>query len=251
MNAPPLPDPTLPWAICLSAVALIADKEDLRLKAYRDIAGIPTIGWGETVGVRMGMVWTKQRADQQLCDEVAHYADQVQAMCTTTPDTNELGALVCFAYNIGLAALRGSTVLRCHNRGDHAGAARAFGLWNKAKVNGTLTVVDGLTVRRAAEAALYLTPDADAPVAPMPQAVAPESSMAASPINAGGAVAAGGGVLTLLSQYGDQANGLLATLKTAAASIGVQLPVVLGGVLVVVGVVVVYQRFKQRAGGWA
>jgi hypothetical protein len=71
--------------------------------------------------------------------------------------------------------------LRPQNRGDHAAAARAFGLWNKARVNGKLTELRGLTSRRAAEAALYLRPS-DGKPAPMPQAVAPESRIAASPI---------------------------------------------------------------------
>lgn len=252
----PLPDPSLPWPICMAAVGLCADKEDLRLKSYKCIAGKWTNGWGETDGVRPGMVWTKAYADQRFCDSLTERTGAVRALLTEHPSENELGALVVLAYNIGLPAFEKSTVLRLHNKGDRAGAARAFGLFNKfhnPEHGGALEVSNGLTIRRAQEAALYLTPDSDAeaPAAPMPQAVAPESNLAKSPINAGGAVAAGGGVLTLASQYGDQANGLIATLKTAAAGLGVQLPVVLGGVLLVVGVVIVYQRFKQRAGGWA
>ena len=37
------------------------------------------------------------------------------------------------AYNIGLEGLKKSTALRKHNEGDYDAAARAFGLWNKAK----------------------------------------------------------------------------------------------------------------------
>lgn len=251
-----LPDPSLPWPICMAAVALCADKEELRLKAYRCIAGKWTNGWGETDGVRAGMVWTKAYADQRFCDALTHYAGEVAAMCTEPPSANELGGLVVLGYNIGLEALRKSTVLRLHNAGDRKGAARAFGLFNKfhnPEHGGALEVSNGLTIRRAQEAALYLTPDSDAesPAAPMPQAVAAESSLVASPINAGGAVAAGGGALTLASQYGDQANGVLATLKTTAESLGVQLPVLLGIVLAVAGGSVVYWRWKQRQGGWA
>lgn len=252
----PLPDPTLPWPIVMPAVALCADKEDLRLKAYKCPAGKWTLGWGETDGVRAGMVWTKPYADQRFCDSLTERTEAVMELCTEHPSDNELGALVVLAYNIGIEALAKSTVLRLHNKGDRAGAARAFGLFNKfhnPAHGGALEVSNGLTIRRAQEAALYLTPDSDAeaPPAAMPQAVAHESSMAASPINAGGVVAAGGGALTLASQYGDQANGLIVTLRTAADGLGVQLPIVLGGALLVVGAVIVYQRFKQRAGGWA
>lgn len=72
------------------------------------------------------------------------------------PTPNELGALVSLAYNIGVDALAGSTVLRRHNAGDREGAAHAFAMWNKARVNGRLRVLPGLVKRRAAEAALYL-----------------------------------------------------------------------------------------------
>ena len=251
-----LPDPSLPWPICMAAVALCADKEDLRLKAYKCPAGKWTIGWGETDGVRAGMVWNKAYADQRFCDSLTERTQAVTDLCSEHPSDNELGAMVVLAYNIGTPAFAKSTVLRLHNKGDRLGASRAFALFNKFRNpahGNALEVSNGLTIRRAQESALYLTPDDDDDARParMPQAVAAESSLAASPINAGGAVAAGGGVLTLVSQYGDQASGILATLKHAAEIMGLQLPVVLGGVLVVAGGVVIYQRFKQRGAGWA
>lgn len=251
----PLPDPNLPWPICMPAVALCADKEELRLKAYRCIAGKWTCGWGETEGVKPGDVWTKPYADQRFCASLTERAGQVSALCTEHPTANELGALTVLAYNIGVEGLRASTVLRLHNKGDRLGASRAFALFNKFKnpSTGKLEVSNGLSIRRAQEAALYLTPDADdeGRAAPMPQAVASESSLAASPINAGGAAAGGAGVLTLASQYSDQATGVLGTLKTIAESVGVQLPVLLGLVLAIAGGSVVYWRWKQRSGGWA
>ena len=251
-----LPDPSLPWPICMAAVALCAEKESLRLKAYKCPAGKWTLGWGETDGVRAGMVWTRPYADQRFCDSLAERSQAALDLCAEHPSDNELGAMVVLAYNIGTGAFAKSSVLRLHNNGDRLGASRAFSLFNKFRnpAHGSaLEVSNGLTIRRAQEAALYLTPDPDDEARParMPQAVAAESSLAASPINAGGAVAAGGGVLTLVSQYGDQATGFLATLKHGAEIMGLQLPVVLGGVMVVAGGVVIYQRFKQRGAGWA
>jgi hypothetical protein len=54
--------------------------------------------------------------------------------------------------------LKNVEALRKHNEGDYDAAARAFGLWNKAKnpATGQLQVLRGLTARRAAESALYL-----------------------------------------------------------------------------------------------
>lgn len=38
---------------------LLADYEDCRTQAYKDIVGVPTCGIGSTTGVHMGMVWTE------------------------------------------------------------------------------------------------------------------------------------------------------------------------------------------------
>jgi lysozyme len=134
-------------------------------------------------------------------------------------------------------------------------ASRAFGLWNKARVNGQLVELAGLTARRAAEAAMYLKPEADAPSLEMPQAVEAESPMTASPINRGGIAAAGTGVIAILSEAGASLGGLREPLGAArdfmASTLGVPPSWILPLMLVGVGLAVVYWRYKQRSGGWA
>lgn len=66
---------------------------------------------------------------------------------------NQLGALVSFAYNLGIGALAKSTLLKKHLAGDYTGAAREFPKW---KFGGG-RVLPGLVKRRAAEVALYLS----------------------------------------------------------------------------------------------
>lgn len=266
MAKPVLPNKSLAWPVPWRAVELVALKEGLRLRAYLCPAGVPTIGWGETEGVSLGMTWTKAQADERLCAELGRYADRVRSLCRITPSDTQLGALVCLAYNIGLTALAKSSVLKAHNRGDFAAAARAFGLWNKAKVQGKLVVVAGLTTRRAAEAALYLE-DAHDEVSSqaMPQAVAAESSLAQSPIAQSGAGVAGAGALTLLSSVKDQATlagdtastlGTLAghaqtAVQAVSGAFGVPTPWLLGAALLAAGLAVLAYRFKQRRDGWA
>ena len=250
-----LPDPTLPWPIPLEAVRLIAEAEGLRLAAYRCPAGVPTIGWGETDGVTMGDTCTQEQADRWLCEDLADRAKIVRAMCSVAPSRNELGALVSLAYNIGTEALRGSTALRLHNAGDHQGASRAICLWDKARVGGALTVLPGLTARRAREQALYLTPDEPVTMA-MPQAVQAESPMVASPIVQGGATtAAGGGALVALEAFKGDASTFGEWAKWAktfaADTFGLSPEMILPAVLIVAGILVVRWRLKQRAGGWA
>lgn len=252
-----LPNPDLPWPIPMIAVAEIAESEGLELVAYKCPAGVWTIGWGETDGVNPGDICTKDQADQWLFEDLQGRVKQVQAMCAVPTSPNELGALTSLAYNIGVEALRKSTVLRCHNAGDAQSASRAFGLWNKAKDPATkqLRELPGLTARRAREAALYLKPETGQRTEPMPQAVEAESSLAKSPINASGAAVAASGVIGILSEAGASLGGLRGPLNDAKGllvdTLGIPSDWILPIVAVCVGLAVIYWRNKQRATGWA
>ena len=248
-----LPDPSLPWPVPMAAVALIAEAEGCRLRAYKCPAGVWTCGWGATDGVQPGMMWSQQQADQRLCADLTKRTAAVEAMLTEHADPNQLGALVSLAYNIGTGALAKSTVLKAHNRGDFQAAARAFGLWNKATVGGKLTVLPGLTARRAAEAALYLKPEPDAPVERMPQAVEAESKIAASPIAQGGALTAGAGLFMsdLPAQIGPIKAALDSVRSVLVDTLGIPTQWLVPALLVAAGVAVVVYRYRQRAGGWA
>lgn len=255
MAAARLPNPDLAWPIALAGVNLIALAESCRLKAYRCPAGVWTCGWGETDGVTPATRWSQELADSRFRDSLAERAEQVLALCKLHPTDHQLAALVSLSYNIGVGALAKSSVLKAHNRGDFQAAARAFGLWNKARVNGVLQVLAGLTARRAAEAALYLQPDPEEPAQAMPQAVAPESRLAASPIAQGGAATAATGAVALLSTAGSQVAEVKATADAAKAlatdTLGIPAGAFLPLVLLAVGGVVLWQRYKQRAQGWA
>lgn len=137
------------------ALALIKSFEGLRLVAYPDPAtgGVPwTIGYGSTAGVRRGDSITQAQAEAKLRADLASFEAGVARLVGTTPTTpGQFGALVAFAFNVGLGNLSSSTLLRKHKAGDHAGAALEFARWNKAAG----AVMAGLTKRRAAEAALY------------------------------------------------------------------------------------------------
>lgn len=248
------------WPILWDAVEMMARKENCLLTSYLCPAGVWTIGWGETEGVTRGMVWTADQADARLRQQVIRFTAAVRGMCTVYTTAHELSAMVVLAYNIGLGALRGSSVLRLHNRGDRAAAARAFALWNKARNprTGQLEVLNGLVRRRAQEAAIYLTPESPEEEEPIAQAVESESRLVASPIAQGGAVTATGGTaLGLLSviepaqqvaTVADQGVGVIARLREALPGD----PAVLLALLVAgAGVYVMWWRMRQRREGWA
>ncbi len=133
-------------------IALIKEFEGLRLKAYKDIVGVPTIGYGSTHGVTMGDEITEEEAEILLLEDLREYEDCVNQYVTVPITQEEFDALVSFAYNLGCGALRGSTLLRLLNAGNKEAAAQQFKRWNKA---GGVEVA-GLTRRRVAEANLFM-----------------------------------------------------------------------------------------------
>lgn len=142
--------------------------------AYLCPAGVATIGYGCTEGVKLGMVWTAEQAEAALHREIAKFEAIVNRSVTVEITQNEYDAMVSLAYNIGAAAFQRSSILRRLNKGDRAGAAQAFRLWNQ----GGGRVLPGLVSRRAREAALFLKPT-DKPDEPfMPQTVTASSEPA-------------------------------------------------------------------------
>jgi lysozyme len=135
--------------------------------AYLCPANVPTIGWGCTEGVTLGMRWTEADATAGLRREMAKHEAAVMRLVTVEINQNQFDALTSFSYNCGISALQKSTLLKRLNKGDYSGAAEAFGVWNK----GGGKVLPGLVARRAREAALFMKPVV-APAEPaMPQKV--------------------------------------------------------------------------------
>lgn len=138
-------------AINKEGLELIKSFEGCKLTAYFCPAKILTIGFGSTgPHVKPGMTITKDQAEELLRSDLRRFEDAVAAAAPKATD-NQFSAMVSLAFNIGIGALQRSTVLRRHLAGDHAGAADAFLMWNKAGGK----VLAGLTRRREAEAALY------------------------------------------------------------------------------------------------
>lgn len=143
-------------------IYLMHKYESCSLVAYPDPAtgGAPwTIGWGHTSPeVKKGMVITQEQADQMFSDRLAkEFEPGVTAALEWAKVTQkEFDALVCFAYNVGLANLRSSTLLKFVKSGDKGAAANQFLRWDKAAGKRML----GLYRRRVSEAALFRGADA-------------------------------------------------------------------------------------------
>lgn len=130
---------------------MIRQFEGLRLRAYKCPAGIPTIGYGHTAGVKMGQVITRERAEELLRAEVERFEGYVDRLVTVPITQGQFDALVAWTYNLGPGALEKSTMLRRLNAGDYTGAAAELERWNRAGGQ----VLAGLVRRRSAERALF------------------------------------------------------------------------------------------------
>lgn len=134
---------------------LIKKYEGCRLLAYKCPAGVWTIGYGHTAGVKSGMAITKADAERLLLQDLKRFEEGVEALVKVPLTSNQFSALVSFAFNCGLAALRSSTLLKKLNVGDLNGAAREILRWDKVNKK----PVEGLTKRRKEEQKLFLTKD--------------------------------------------------------------------------------------------
>lgn len=263
------PNPKLPWPLPLPDVGELATDEGCRLVSYRHFPDEPwTNGWGETDGVGPGMVWTQEYADQRFCDSMTERVNAVRAACTRMPTPNQLCAMVRLSYNIGLGwegekrppgakkGFRQSTVLKQHNAGNFAAAAEAFALWDKiSDGKGGLVPLDALHARRLREAAQYLTPEPDAPREPMPQVVAPESTMTSSPIVKGAVVAGGASVIDLVAEAGKNVETvkpvIVAVRDVLANAIGLPPAWLLPAMVLAACAFIVHWRLQQRREGRA
>lgn len=138
-------------------------------KPYLDIAGVWTIGYGNTYYENRKSVTkndapiTEARA-AELKNNVINmdfapavnliFAEQIAAGKMTQ---NMFDALIMLSYNIGVRGLAGSSVAKHLKAGDKAAAAEAFLPWNKIKENGRLVFSKGLANRRAKERVIFLT----------------------------------------------------------------------------------------------
>lgn len=141
-------------------IELIKKYEGFESKAYKCPAGIWTIGFGATyymngTPVKEGDTITLEEAEN-LLNEMSekNYGSYVDKYVTSNINPYQRDALISFAYNIGNANLKSSTLLKkVNNNPTDKTIKDEFLRWNKAGGK----VLKGLTLRREAEAELYFT----------------------------------------------------------------------------------------------
>jgi GH24 family phage-related lysozyme (muramidase) len=138
-------------------IQLIKSFEGLRLSAYVDAVGVPTIGWGHTGSVAQKALATKEPINETaaallLSNDLKRFEDGVSELIPVPLTQGQFDALVSFSFNVGLSALRDSTLRKRIIAGESINLVIKEELprWNK----GDRGVLEGLTRRRNAEVKL-------------------------------------------------------------------------------------------------
>ena len=151
-------------------IEMVQHHEGVRLKPYRCPARLWTVGVGHVIvpehakvpfeqrlALQLPAAWNRSLSMEEvnaiLQKDLERFETGVARLCPAGLNDGRFGALVSFAFNVGLGNLQRSSVRMKHNRGDYAGAADAFLMWNKAAGK----VLPGLVKRRNDERALYLS----------------------------------------------------------------------------------------------
>jgi lysozyme len=136
------------------AVGLIKEFEGLRLEAYICPAGVWTIGYGTTDGIKQGMKISLEEAEDLLANECQRFYNGVLEEVGNICNERQIGALISFVYNVGVGAFEGSTLLKVIKKNPNdVHIKNEFMRWVFA--NGKM--MRGIERRRKAEAEVYFS----------------------------------------------------------------------------------------------
>jgi lysozyme len=141
--------------ISQKGVNLIKHFEGCRLEAYLCPAGVWTIGYGHTKGVKEGDAIEQEAAEAFLIEDLEAFEQAVARLVKVPITQQQFDALVSWTFNLGAGNLAESTLLRKLNNYQYAEVPEQMMRWVRAGGQ----VLDGLVKRRAAEAALFQNKD--------------------------------------------------------------------------------------------
>lgn len=136
-------------------IKLIKESEGCKLTSYKCPAGIWTIGYGQTKGIKEGITWTQNQADEDLIKTALQVLNQAikASPILATVNMEKQAAIADFVYNLGIGSYTSSTLKKKVDANDWISAAVEIKRWDKAGGK----VLKGLTIRRNKEAELILS----------------------------------------------------------------------------------------------
>lgn len=152
LGAPKRPKTRNAAAAATLSVALIGGFEGLQTTAYLDVVKVPTVCYGETKNVKLGMRFTVAECQSMLEGRLMEFTRGIEACIHRELPVEVWQASISLAYNIGVGAFCGSSAVRLFNSGYTEAGCNAFMKWNRAGG----VVWRGLTNRRTIERDLCL-----------------------------------------------------------------------------------------------
>ena len=135
---------------------LIKEAEGFSAKAYQDVIGVWTIGYGSatTAGfpIKPQDTITEEKATEWLQQELSKVEVAIKSAVHVPLTQNQFDALASLIYNIGVGNFQKSTLLKLINQQRYQDAAQQFLVWNKAGGK----EVKGLSNRRKKELDLFI-----------------------------------------------------------------------------------------------
>lgn len=137
-------------------IDLIKKYEGLRLSVYLDSVGKPTCCYGHTgKDFVEGQTFTQEQAETIFKNDLITFEHQLCTLCDADNvilNENQFSALISFVFNVGIGALRTSTLWSkiCKKRFNDA--ANEFERW----IHAGNKKLAGLMARRQAEKKLFL-----------------------------------------------------------------------------------------------
>ena len=154
---------------------------------------------------------TREEAEKRLRDDLQDAESEVKRSVHVPLTQGQYDALVSFVFNLGSGNFRSSTLLKKLNQGLYGEVPEQLCRWNKARVSGKLQVVNGLTRRRSAEAAIFaidakLPADEGGPIGPQKVTAAATKPLTKSKTMAGAGIA---GAATAMGEIAPQIEALV------------------------------------------
>ena len=134
------------------AIPIVKKFEGCELKAYQCSAGVWTIGYGHTWGIKSTDTITQEQAETYLVGDLMAFKHKLMPLVSVKITENQFFALIDFIYNLGEGNFSSSTLRKKLNKGDFLGAAEEFPKWCRCKGE----ILNGLKKRREFERELFL-----------------------------------------------------------------------------------------------
>lgn len=124
------------------------------MQAYLCPAGIPTIGYGHTKGVKIGQTITEAQAEILLQQDMLAAVGDTLRLCPVlaAESPEKLAAIADFTFNLGAGRLKASTLRRRINAGEYDEVPYELRRWVRAGPK----ILKGLVLRRESEIELFL-----------------------------------------------------------------------------------------------